>query len=63
MSPADLRTYALLVLCAAMLSCTAGLPPEFPAPDFSLKSPLTGTEVSLASLKGKPVILYWFTSW
>ena len=48
---------------ALLIACAGGLPAEFPAPDFTLKSPLSGTEVAFASLKGKPVIIYWFTSW
>jgi hypothetical protein len=50
--------FALVVAAA----CASG-PDEFPAADFTLKSPLTGKETSFASLKGKPVIIYWFTSW
>lgn len=46
-----------------LLSCSDGFPPEFPAPDFTLKSPVTGEEVSLETIKGKPVIIYWFASW
>lgn len=48
-----------LVLAAA---CSSG-PAEFPAADFTLKSPLTGKETSFSTLKGRPVIIYWFTSW
>jgi thiol-disulfide isomerase/thioredoxin len=33
-----------------------------PAPDFTLKT-LAGTEVSLSSLKGRPVILNFWASW
>lgn len=55
---------ALLALAvAALFACTGGFPAEFPAPDFALKSPLTDKEVSYASLKGRPVVIYWFTSW
>ena len=50
------------VLLVALLACSAG-PSEFPAADFTLKSPLTGRETSFASFKGRPVIIYWFTSW
>jgi hypothetical protein len=50
---------ALLLLAAA---CSSG-PAEFPAADFTLKSPVTGSEVSFAALRGRPVIIYWFTSW
>ncbi len=44
-------------------SCGSSFPPEFPAPDFTLKSPVTGREVTLSELKGRPVIIYWFASW
>jgi hypothetical protein len=50
---------ALLLLAVA---CSGG-PAEFPAADFTLKSPLTGSEVSFSAFRGRPVILYWFTSW
>lgn len=56
---------AALILAAALLAlsaCTSG-PAEFPAADFTLKSPVTGREVSFSALKGRPVIIYWFTSW
>jgi hypothetical protein len=58
-----IRTLSTALLLVVLIACAGGLPAEFPAPDFTLKSPLTGTEVSFASLKGKPVIIYWFTSW
>ena len=51
---------ASLLLLA--LACSSG-PAEFAAADFTLKSPVTGKEVVFSSLKGKPVIIYWFTSW
>jgi cytochrome oxidase Cu insertion factor (SCO1/SenC/PrrC family) len=40
-----------------------GLPDEFPAPDFVLHDIFTGKSVDLVSLKGRPVILYFFASW
>jgi peroxiredoxin len=52
-----------MVFSAFVISCSDGFPPEFPAPDFTLKAPLTGEEVSLSTFKGKPVIIYWFASW
>lgn len=60
-----MRFRAVLTACmlGLVLACSEGFPPEFPAADFSLKSPLTGSETSLASIKGKPAIIYWFTSW
>ena len=63
MTPPRSTPYAAAALFFLLLACASGLPPEFPAPDFTLKSPLTGTEVSFASIKGKPTIIYWFTSW
>jgi len=58
-----LTTLVALLVLSAIIACSGGFPAEFPAPDFTLKSPLTGKETSYAALKGKPVILYWFTSW
>jgi hypothetical protein len=56
------RNAALALTAAAALACSGG-PSEFPAADFTLKSPLTGKETSFADYRGRPVILYWFTSW
>ena len=57
------RTLALTAaLLFTVLACSSG-PNEFPAADFTLKSPLTGKETTFTALKGKPVIIYWFTSW
>lgn len=53
----------LLVCCVSVTACSDGFPPEFPAAEFTLKSPLSGKTVSLSEVKGKPVIIYWFTSW
>ena len=50
-------------IAMALLSCSDGLPPEFPVPEFSLKSPLTGAVVDNSAIEGRPAILYWFTSW
>ena len=50
------------VLLFALTACSAG-PSEFPAADFTLKSPLTGQETAYSAFKGRPVIIYWFTSW
>jgi hypothetical protein len=58
---AALLTYLLPFIF--VVSCSDGFPPEFPAPEFSIKSPLTGNEVSLDSVKGRPVVIYWFASW
>lgn len=53
---------ATLLLAAVLTACMSG-PTEFPAADFMLKSPVTGTAVSFSELRGRPVIIYWFTSW
>ena len=45
------------------VACSDGLPPEFPVPEFSLTSPQTGMVVDNAAIEGKPVMMYWFTSW
>ncbi|MDH4162737.1 MAG: hypothetical protein OEW15_08605 [Nitrospirota bacterium] len=53
-----------LIAAAVLLltACSSG-PSEFPAADFTLKSPLTGKQTSLSEFKGRPIIIYWFTSW
>jgi len=66
--PGRMRLFAYILIIFFGLSlllggCSDGFPPEFPAADFSLKAPLTGKEVSLESLKGRPIIIYWFASW
>jgi hypothetical protein len=63
MMPRRTRTLTFALLLVLFIACAGGLPAEFPAPEFTLKSPLSGTEVSFASIKGKPIIIYWFTSW
>jgi hypothetical protein len=45
------------------LAACAGGPDEFPAADFSLKSPMTGQTTAFSAYAGRPVIIYWFTSW
>lgn len=50
-------------LFALVVACSDGFPKEFAAPDFTLKSPIMGDAVTLYDLKGRPVIIYWFTSW
>lgn len=52
----------IAVLLFTVLACSSG-PAEFPAADFTLKSPVTGNETAFSTLRGKPVIIYWFTSW
>lgn len=56
------RLLTALLAVAAAAACSAG-PTEFPAADFTLKSPLTGKETTFSALAGRPVIIYWFTSW
>lgn len=56
------RAFILTAAFAALLTCSSG-PTEFPAADFTLKSPLSGEKVSLTELKGRPVVIYWFASW
>jgi hypothetical protein len=58
-----LKTVFLLCIFEMLLSCSDGFPPEFPAADFTLKSPLTGKEVKFSEIKGNPIIIYWFASW
>lgn len=62
-----MRPRPLIIAAAAILAltlaCSEGFPPEFPVPEFSLKSPLTKTVADNATIKGKPAIVYWFTSW
>jgi len=53
----------LMALALGALSCSDGLPPEFPVPQFSLKSPMTNTVADNKTIEGKPAIIYWFTSW
>ncbi len=63
MNRAGILAGALLVVLISVISCSDGFPPEFPAPDFTLKSPVTGRVVNFADLKGRPVVIYWFASW
>lgn len=57
-----LRT-TVAILAVFILSCTKGLPDEFPAPDFTVEDMFTGEEIHLADYKGRPVLLYFFASW
>lgn len=57
------RPLLLGITVAMAVACTGGMPAEFPSPDFTLKSPLTNKETTFAALKGRPVVIYWFTSW
>jgi hypothetical protein len=55
-----------LLLSMALLAaaaCTESFPPEFPVPEFSLTSPLTGMVADNSTIAGRPAVLYWFTSW
>ena len=51
-----------LITLLLTLACSSG-PAEFPAADFTLKSPMTDRSVAFSDLKGRPVIIYWFASW
>jgi len=62
------RFFCVLILCVFLFvllisGCSDSFPPEFPVPDFNLKSPNTDWQEGLESIKGGPVIMYWFTSW
>jgi cytochrome oxidase Cu insertion factor (SCO1/SenC/PrrC family) len=60
------RLRSLLGIVTAVLlaaACSRGLPPEFPAPDFTLEDLFTGKEIRLADYQGRPVLLYFFASW
>lgn len=52
-----------LLLLVSLFSCSDGLPKEFAAPEFSLKDLFDGTDIRLADLRGRPVVLYFFASW
>lgn len=56
-------TLTLLLAALAAISCSDGLPPEFPVPQFTLKSPMTNSVADNKTIEGKPAIIYWFTSW
>lgn len=62
MSKRTIAALSAVLALALATACSTG-PSEFPAADFTLKSPITGKETIFSSLRGKPVILYWFTSW
>lgn len=54
------------VLAAVLLFIVAacgGFPNEFPASDFTLPDIMGGQPVKFADYKGRPVIIYWLTSW
>ena len=53
--------FVTAVLLAA--ACSRGLPPEFPAPEFTLEDLFTGEEIHLTEYQGRPVLLYFFASW
>jgi len=63
MKSGPLLHVVLSLCCAAILSCSGGLPSEFPAPDFAIKDVFTGKDIVLSAYKGRPVILYFFASW
>ncbi len=53
----------MLVVLAVSLGCSSGVEPGTRAPDFTIRNTFTGEEISLSSLYGRPVILYFFASW
>ncbi len=53
----------VFLLSFLVSGCSDNFPPEFPVPDFKLKSPNTDWQESRETIKGSPVIMYWFTSW
>ena len=61
--PGLMAVLAAVILGILLSGCSDGLPPEFPAPDFTFKDILTGRDITLSAYKGRPVILYFFASW
>ncbi len=67
-----MKSLLLLILCACVCSCSIGEEPQkrppakiavdAAAPDFRLKD-LKGQEVSLGSLRDRPVLLVFGTTW
>ena len=53
----------LIAIAVGAMACGDGLPPQFPSPDFKLKSPMTGKIVTQKDIKGKPAMVYWYASW
>jgi len=52
----------LLILALGLISC-GSFPDEFPAADFALPDIFGGPPIRLSDYEGRPVILYWLTSW
>lgn len=57
------KTLSVFFWAIFIYSCLRGLPDEFPAPEFSVEDVFTGEQISLADLKGRPVLIYFFASW
>ena len=53
---------AAVVFFLLIVGCR-GFPDEFPAADFTLPDVFTKEKIRFADYRGRPVILYWFTSW
>ncbi|MBI4844479.1 MAG: hypothetical protein HY809_09180 [Nitrospirae bacterium] len=45
------------------VSCSGGPPVPFPAFDFVKEDVFTGEEISLESMRGQNVLIYFFASW
>ncbi len=66
------KLFLLLIFCAILCGCSVGedsprrapsaIAVDSPAPDFTLKD-LKGQEVSLGSLRDRPVLLVFGTTW
>lgn len=58
-----MKRYLLPVLLVFAVSCSDGFPPEFPAPEFSVKNLYDGKDITYSDYRGKPVLIYFFASW
>lgn len=53
---------ALLALLLLSPGCD-NFPDEFPAADFTLPDMLGDEPIRMADYRGRPLIIYWLTSW
>ncbi len=51
------------LVCVLLVAGCRGFPDEFPAADFTLPDVFTKEKIRFSDYAGRPVILYWFTSW